>query len=343
MTSKNRGFAAGLAGAVETAEPPRPAFEARDARPNAGPFAGRSNRLAELASGALVSAAQERVDPARCRMWSEHNRDYQLLNETNCADLIESLKAQGKQEVPALVRRLQGDPDFDFEVICGARRHWSVSWLRAHNYPDFRFLVEVRELTDEEAFRVSDLENRARADLSDLERARDYLRALERHYDGRQKTMAQRLNVSEAWVSRYLDLARMPAPLVDAFPNPQDLKIKHVTLIKPLLKPDDRRRRVLDEAARISEGRRADATGPSTPQEVIRRLALAASAPKKSGSPNKSGKAAAEIVEAASGRPAIRLDGRKRHELTLTLLLSAGVTREELAEAFETVLSRCFA
>ena len=93
MTAKNRGVAAGLAGAVETAEPPRPAFEARDARPNAGPFAGRSNRLAELASGALVSAAQERVDPARCRMWSEHNRDYGLLNETNCADLIESLES----------------------------------------------------------------------------------------------------------------------------------------------------------------------------------------------------------------------------------------------------------
>src|SRR3546814_8245765 len=70
-------------------------------------------------------------------------------------------------------------PDYDFEVICGARRHWSISWLRSHNYPDFRFLVDIRELSDEEAFRIADIENRAREDLSDLERARDYLRALD--------------------------------------------------------------------------------------------------------------------------------------------------------------------
>ena len=341
MSSKNRGFAAGLADAIETADPLRRDPEAAGQRPTLGPLAGRGNRLAELASGALVSRAQERVDPARCRMWTEHNRDYALLNEENCADLIESLKAQGKQEVPAFVRRLHGDPDFDFEVICGARRHWSVSWLRAHNYPDFRFLIEVRDLTDEEAFRIADMENRNRADLSDLERARDYLRALGRHYEGRQKTMAQRLNVSEAWVSRYLDLARLPTGLIGAFPNPQDLGIKHVTLLKPLLKPDERRKWVLDEAQRIADERKAGAAGLSTPQDVIRRLSAAAAGPKKSGSPKKSGKAPAEILETASGRRVIRLDGRKRNEMTLTLLLSPGATREEFVEAFGTVLSRC--
>ena len=275
MSSKNRGFAAGLAGAIETAVPTPGEGRAGD-RLGAGPLAGRSNRLAELASGALVNRPQEWVDPARCRMWAEHNRDYGLLNEARCADLIESLKAQGKQEVPAIVRRVSGAPGVDFEVICGARRHWSVSWLRAHNYPDFRFLVEVRDLTDEEAFRISDLENRARADLTDLERARDYLRALERHYESRQRTMALRLNVTESWLSRYLDLARLPDALVRAFPDPQALKIKHVTLLKPLLKPDDRRDRVLEEAAQIAAEQSAGPTGPKTPQDVIRRLSQAA-------------------------------------------------------------------
>ncbi|MCR5876693.1 ParB/RepB/Spo0J family partition protein [Phenylobacterium sp. J426] len=215
--SKNRGFAAGLAGALEI-DPPAP--EPQQSRLGIGVLAGRSNRLAELASGAVVARPVELVDPARCRIWAEHNRDYDRLDEARCSDLIESLKAQGRQEIPAIVRRVKDDPAVDFEVICGARRHWTVSWLRAHNYPDFRFLVEVREMTDEEAFRVSDLENRTRDDLSDIERARDYLRALDRHYQGRQKTMAQRLNVSEAWLSRYLDLARLPADLVAAFPDP---------------------------------------------------------------------------------------------------------------------------
>ena len=78
-------------------------------------------------------------------MWSGHNRDYALLTEERCADLIESIKAQGRQEIPAIVRRLSGDDGYDFEVICGARRHWSISWLRTHNYPDFKFLVDVRK------------------------------------------------------------------------------------------------------------------------------------------------------------------------------------------------------
>jgi ParB family chromosome partitioning protein len=153
-------------------------------------------------------------------MWAGHNRDYALLNEERCADLIESIKAQGRQEIPAIVRRLSGDDGFEFEVICGARRHWSISWLRSHNYPDFKFLVDVREMGDEEAFRLADIENRARDDLTDLERARDYLRALTAYYDGRQKTMAERLKVSESWLTRYLDLARLPDELTTAFADP---------------------------------------------------------------------------------------------------------------------------
>src|SRR3546814_6509001 len=101
-------------------------------------------------------------------------------------------------------------------------------------------------MTDEEAFRIADIENRARDDLTDLERARDYLRALDAYYNGRQKVMAERINVTESWLSRYLDLARLPSELMTAFPNAQNLRIKHVTAIKPLLKPEDRRQRVLD-------------------------------------------------------------------------------------------------
>ena len=84
-----------------------------------------------------------------------------------------------------------------------------MSWLRAHNYPEFRFLVEVRDLTDEQAFRLSDIENRDNLDLSDYERAVDYKDALGRYYAS-QKEMAARLEVSEAWLSRYLDLAALP-------------------------------------------------------------------------------------------------------------------------------------
>jgi ParB family chromosome partitioning protein len=72
--------------------------------------------------------------------------------------------------LPAIVRRVSGEADYDFEPICGARRHWTTFWSRSHNYPDIEFLVDAREICDEEAFRLADIGNRARDDLTDYER-----------------------------------------------------------------------------------------------------------------------------------------------------------------------------
>src|SRR3546814_5426741 len=77
----------------------------RPSRLGVGVLGSRTNRLADLASGAVVDIPQELVDPARCRIWEHHNRDYSALNEDRCADLIETIVAQGKQEFPAIVRR----------------------------------------------------------------------------------------------------------------------------------------------------------------------------------------------------------------------------------------------
>ena len=326
MSGKNKSFAEGLAAGLVPGggDVPR-------ARGQMGSIlSGRENRIAQLASGAIVQRTHELVDPARCRLWAGHNRDYALLNEQRCADLIESLKSQGRQEVPAIVRRVRGDADHDFEIICGARRHWSVSWLRAHNYPEFRFLVEPRELTDEEAFRLADLENRAREDITDIERARDYLKALEGYYQGHQGRMAERLNVSQSWLSRYLDLARLPDDLMIAFPDPHALRIKHVTMLKPLLKPDDQRKRVTSRAAELA--RQWQEGGRGLPVvDIIRDLAgAAADAPKKTGVPRKTG--SDNILRNREGNPILKIDRQTPRQMTLTLLPKGGGTREE-AEA----------
>ena len=335
MAAKNRDFAATLAGSIDEEQPERE----RKGRLAGGVLTGRSNRLSELASGTLVNRAVELVNPDRCRMWPGHNRDYGALDEERCRDLIDSLKAQGKQEVPALVRRLPGDSHHDFEVISGARRHWSITWLRANHYPDFRFLVEIRELSDEEAFRLSDIENRAREDISDFERARDYLRALEAYYGGKQSTMAERINVTPSWLSRYLDLARLPAEVVAAFPSAHDLGIKHVTQLKPILKPKRERELVLKEAQEIASARDAGKPVPQTPADVVRALVAAAKPPKKAGTPTRSGKAAEEI-RTSSGVPLMRIDHQGEKAVTLTLLPHGGGTRTEIETAFADLLDQ---
>lgn len=339
MSSKNLSFVADLAAGVE------PAGQASDrsARLGIGVLGSRGNRLADLASGAVVDNPQELIDPARCRIWDRHNRDYAALSEARCGDLIESIIAQGKQEVPAIVRRLSGDPEYDFEVICGARRHWAVSWLRANNYPDIRYLVEIRNLTDEHAFRISDLENRAREDLSDVERARDYLRALDFYYSGKQKLMAQRLNQSEAWLSRYLDLARLPDELMVAFPDPFELKISHVGALKPILKPEESRARTLSEAARLAQLRHEGTEDfPRTVPDILRALVAAAQntgpatpkkAPKKTGSTN-------EVIRTDAGVPVLRIDAKDRKGISVTLFCKGGGSRADAEDAMRRLLDQ---
>lgn len=325
MSSKNKSFVDGLTASVE----PTP----RGSRLGLGVLGGRNNRLAELASGAVVNSPQELVDPARCRIWERHNRDYAALNVERCEDLIESILAQGRQEVPAIVRRVTGDPEHDFEVICGARRHWSVAWLRANNHPEVRYLVEIRDLTDEQAFRISDLENRAREDLSDIERARDYLRALGLYYGGRQKDMAKRLNQSEAWLSRYLDLARLPEEIVGAFADPFELRISHIGALKPLLKPAESRESVFTEARRIRDAREEGRAGiPGTPPDVIRALTAAARADRQKAAPKKSG-SEPNVIRDSSGVPLLRIDGKDRKGVTVTLLHKSGGSRADAEEA----------
>jgi ParB family chromosome partitioning protein len=271
MAQGNKGFASLVTGAGElVAEARRP--------PKSGFLSARDNRLAELAAGGLTTRVHEAVNPVVCRIWEGHNRDYASLNEEICSDLIASLRAQGKQEVPAIVRRISGEPSFRFEVICGARRHWSVSWLRAHDYPDFKFVVEPRELTDEEAFRIADLENRSRKDLSDHERAVDYVRAVERYYDGNQQRMADRLQVTKSWLSRYLDLARLPPEILACFATRHIIGISHAAAIAPLLNQPFSRGRVLTEAAALAadqQARRESGTPLLAPAAVISRLSHA--------------------------------------------------------------------
>lgn len=278
MARGNKGFADLVAGGGDGGRPPASAR----LPPRTGILGGRENRLAELASGGVVTRVQELVDPARCRIWEGHNRSYADLSEQNCADLIESFLAQGRQEVAAIVRRVRGVGDHEFEVVCGARRHWTATWLRSHDHPDFRFLIEPRELTDEEAFRLADLENRHRKDLSDYERAVDYARAIERYYGGSQQRMVERLEVSKSWLSRYLELARLPLEVVAAFGSPHVIGISHAAVVAPKLRAPKTRERVIAAAGALAAEQMAlvnKGEPPVSAAAVTRRLVATGSRP----------------------------------------------------------------
>lgn len=240
-------------------------------------LAGRSTLLSDLAEGTLKHQEQRLIDPALCRPWQGNARAVGLLTADSCADLIEAIRSEGRQHVPALVRPLASDEGHQYEIIAGLRRHFAISWLRANNYPEFRFLIEVRSVSDEEAFRLSDAENRGRKDISEYERARAYLTALDAHYNGSQKQMAERLRVSDATMSRLLALARLPAPIVAAAHDPLSLTSGAIRPLLPLLNSPPRLAEILYRADTLAaEQRRRVAAGLAVLpiSQVVRQLIM---------------------------------------------------------------------
>src|SRR3546814_13130679 len=80
--------------------------------------------------------------------------------------------------------------------------------------------------TDEEAFRVSDVENRSRKDITDWERGIEYSRALAEFYNGSQNEMAEHLKISRSWLSRLLDVVRLPEAIIAAFADRHDITVR---------------------------------------------------------------------------------------------------------------------
>jgi ParB family chromosome partitioning protein len=339
-TGKNRSILAGLVADAPVTETPRPAPVAAPAGEGIPRVGERMSALARVTSGDYAEKTFRLVDPARCRMWSRHNRAYALLSPLSCADLLDSLRAQGEQEFPAVVRRVTGDPDHEWEVICGARRHWSVSYLRNVEHRAIKFLIDERELTDEQAFRISDLENRARQDISDYERAVDYRDAVQAFYGGVAQRMAERLEVSKTWLSRFLDMAKLPDEVVAAFGDVRGLRENHARELKPLLSDPAARPRVLAAAQELSKRQQTRLAAQEPLVEAPKVVAALKSAAKGEGAKPAAAPAAATTIRNAAGATLFTLKPKADGRAVLELALGAEASNADFLAAFERELKR---
>lgn len=295
---------------------------------------GRESALARIASGEVRQVTQLLLDPARVRVWPGNARSYAHLTEESCRELIDSIIAEGGQKVPAVVRRVEDDPAYDYEVIAGTRRHWSISWLRAHNYPDMALLAQVQQLDDEAAFRLADLENRARSDVSDLERARNYAAALADHYDNHQTRMAERLRVSKGWLSKMLRVAALPDAVVAAFASPAEIQMKPAYPLAQAVDGPQRAAILRGAELLAAEQEEARRTGRPAPAaaEVIARLLRAGQDRREPPAPL--------VIGGAHGRPAVSIAGANRQGVTLRLHAGHGLSDEDLLDRVSDALAR---
>lgn len=291
----------------------------------------RDNALAKIASGDVRQITQLMLDPVRVRVWSGNARHQAGLNEAKCRDLIDAILSEGGQKVPAIVRRVEGDPNFDYEVIAGTRRHWSISWLRKNSWPDMMFLAQVHALDDESAFRIADVENRARRDVSDFERAKNYLGALAGYYGGKQKRMAERLRVSEGWLSKMLKVASLPDWAVRAFSGPGDIQLKTVYPLAQLIDQLERQAnsgtmKAIKASAKRLETEQAErarqSLGGIAATDVIKTLMAA-------GEPSEQGELLFE-ADSQHGRKAVSVLSANRNGITLRLHGGSGADEGEV-------------
>lgn len=133
------------------------------------------------------------ADPFRCRMWAMHDRIEETVTDATCKAEIGSFLTHG-QLLPVLGRRLYGEPDYDIELIYGARRLFVARHLNK------QLAVKLQELSDRDAFVAMDIENRHRMDISAYERGRSYA----------------------TWL-RAGRIARLPSVIVGAFATPVDI------------------------------------------------------------------------------------------------------------------------
>ena len=336
----NKAFGASiLARATEAAKARETDGVVAPHNPAASILQSRDNALSAMASGKTLPDGNMLVDPTRVRVWAHHNRDQEWLSAETCSDLIESIKAEGRQRIPAIVRRVKNDPDHEYELIAGRRRHWSVSWLRAHHYENIEFLITIQNLSDQEAFRVADLENRSRKDISDIERARDYQFALGEFYEGKQTLMAERLGVSKSWLSRYLVLAEIPKDILVAFHSIYEIGVSHAGQLAALLRKEETRLLMEREAEKIAaqqEALKESGSPVINPIEVVRRLTASTI----------SRAAAAEAAEerrpvsyaSAGGKHMMTVTGGRGGGMTIKIAPNSGASRKELLAAFTKAL-----
>jgi ParB family chromosome partitioning protein len=249
-----------------------------------------------------------KVDPALCRIQQRPNRIYELLTVDNCLELIESIETQG-QQIPAIARQTD-EKEYPYEIIVGRRRHFAATHLKTE------LLVDVRVLTDESAFLLSEAENEGRKDLSDYEKALDWADALDSFYNGKVDRLAVAINKSRAVVYDYLELAKLDGEIINAFASVLDIKKDHAKQLKFLMKKVGVKEKIFAKAKELASDN-VERSGSDT----LKLLVAAAKTGKKKGGllldetiVDKNGNSAFKITRTSKGGYTIKFDSKLKSD-----------------------------
>lgn len=187
-----------------------------------------------------------RVPANVCRPWKFADRPDDEFGHTS--SLAKSIEAIGQVQ-PALVRLCvdSAAPGIRYEVIAGVAR-WRSAMNAAGDLD-----VQIRELTDVQAYRAMVAENEDRQNLSDYARAKRFSVALESGLFTSKTVLAEAARISASSMSYLLGFASLPA---DVLKEVSDIKSMSVRLgyVISLAVRDGFKNEVIRDMALIENG-----------------------------------------------------------------------------------------
>ncbi len=132
------------------------------------------------------------------------------VSERSLEDLVKSIKEVGI--INPIVVRKAGE---EYELVAGLRRFMAADVLKME-----KVLVRVIRAGDERAEKIKMDENKAREDVNPIDEGR-YLIGLMEKFGWKQKKVAEKLGVSESYVSQRIGAADWPERLRDVVVNGQ--------------------------------------------------------------------------------------------------------------------------
>jgi ParB family chromosome partitioning protein len=311
--------------------PPEPAPGRGETSPPASKTTFTTKRLEGFTEAArMVKRPTIKLKPAECSIWPGNARDYELLTENRVQSLIDSIQAENGNRIPVVVRRTP-NADLQYELVIGTRRHWAISWLNAHHFPEIELVAIIEDLDDEAAFRLADIENREREDISDLERGLNYKAAVDAYYAGVQSKMADRVKLSKSTLARYIGLTEIPQTIVSAFNSPMDLQVRHGDKLLPPLRTPALRSR-MEEAAKLIAAeqsfRQSGDEEPISGSDVVARLVAATT--------SRAGRSQKRVIE-LKGTTIGQIDRDRSRGLTITLN-PTDLSAEDILEALRPLI-----
>jgi len=174
------------------------------------------------------------LDQIRPSPFNPRDKGSYSIKDADFARLVESIEKVGVIE-PVIVRPVKKG----FELVAGERRFRALAHIAKQNggLAGATIPAIVRELTDDEAFDLTTIENLDRKDLNPLEEAQGFAAWVKRHGKDALKTLAERTGISLAYIQKRVALMDLPAEVLKAWGDGR-LKVGHLEQFMRLQSPE---------------------------------------------------------------------------------------------------------